>query len=247
MPPTLETADGKPVDVTPVDPDEVNRRFAAAMNDDVADEQAPPRREPAPVEAEKPKARRGRPPKEEKSRTADKAAETPPVPPTPAVTAKRASTAEESFRLVGQCLLLVGKATEKVSGTKTDGFMANASVGFMADGYVVNANAAPLAEKLALVAAVEPQIAKWLDKAPSAKVTAWMGLASVASGLAFQAAANHKLIKPGVMGTTDPAKIIQANEEAIAAQQKADEDEAAEYERMAQEDDMAEKEYTDAV
>ena len=46
MPPTLETADGKPVDVTPVDPDAVNREFAAAMADDGPDTQAPPKRQP---------------------------------------------------------------------------------------------------------------------------------------------------------------------------------------------------------
>jgi hypothetical protein len=212
--PTLETADGKPLDPA-ADADAVNATFAAAMNDDGPDEQAPPRRQPRTAPADGgAKPRRGRTPKADRSRTTDKPAEAPPVPPSPAVTAKRASSAEESFELIGTCLLMVGKVTRMPS--------------FTADGFVVNANAAPLAEKLAQVAAVEPQIAKWLDKAPSAKVTAWMGLASVAAGLGLQAAANHKLIKPGVMGTMDPAKIIQANEEAIEKAQKAAEDEAAE-------------------
>jgi hypothetical protein len=223
--PTLTTTDGKPVDVTPVDPDAVAAQMQAALNDDGPDEQAPPRRQPAPAEAEKPKARRGRTPKAEQSRTADKAAETAPTPPSPAVTAKRVSSAEETFKLAGTCLLLVGKVAHMPS--------------FLADGYVVNANAAPLAEKLALVAAVEPQIAKWLDKAPSEKVTAWMGLASVTAGLGLQAAANHKIIKPGAMGTTDPAEVIRANEEAIAAAQKAAEEEAAEMARLAEDDAKA--------
>lgn len=213
--PTLETTDGKPLDPM-ADPDAVNAAFAAAASADPApDAQAPPRRQPRQPAGDTPKPRRGRQPKEDKSRTTDKAAEEAPAPPSPEVTAKRAASAEETFRLAGTCLLLVGKVAHMPS--------------FTADGFVVNANAGPLAEKLADVAAVEPQIAKWLDKAPSAKVTAWMGLASVAGGLALQAAANHKLIKPGAMGTADPAEIIRLNEEAAAAQQKAAEEEAAFY------------------
>jgi hypothetical protein len=221
--PTLETPDGKPLDPM-ADPETVNATFAQRLSfDPEPDVQAPPKRQPRAQGApDAPKPRRGRPPKEDKSRTADKAAEAPPEPPNPLVTARRAAAAEEAFRLAGTSLLLVGKVTRMPS--------------FTADGFVVNANAAPLAEKLADVAAVEPQIAKWLDKAPSAKVTAWIGLASVAAGLGLQAAANHKLIKPGQMGTTDPALIIQANEEAIAAQQKQLEDEAAEMARLAGED-----------
>jgi hypothetical protein len=210
------------------DPDsgeQVSAVVEGVVVDRVPDGQDPPKREPAAPAAEKAKRPYTRKQKaEDKSRTADKAPETAPTPPSPAVTAKRASSAEETFRLAGTCLLLVGKVTRMPS--------------FTADGFVVNANAAPLAEKLALVAAVEPQIAKWLDKAPSAKVTAWMGLASVAAGLGLQAAANHKLIKPGVMGTSDPADIIRANEEAIAAHQKQVEDEAAEMARLAEAQDL---------
>lgn len=74
--PTLETVDGKPVDVTTPGADEINARFDSSMNDDGPDEQAPPKRQPKPAaETETPKPRRGRPPKEEKSRTTDKAAE----------------------------------------------------------------------------------------------------------------------------------------------------------------------------
>jgi hypothetical protein len=224
--PTLETTDGKPLDPT-ADPEAVNAVFAAAANQDpTPDEQAPPKRQPRlPHDSGESKPRRGRQSKEDKSRTTDKAAEAAPPPPSPAVTAKRASSAEETFRLVGTGLLMVGKIAHMPS--------------FSADGYVVNANAEALAVKLADVAAVEPQIAKWLDKAPSAKVTAWMGLASVAAGLGLQAAANHKLIKPGSMGTADPAEIIRANEEAIAAHQKQLEDEAAELNGYAAEDEAA--------
>jgi hypothetical protein len=222
--PTLETTDGKPLDPT-ADPDAVNAAFAAAASaDPTPDEQAPPRRQPRTAPADgAPKQKRSytRKPKEDQSRTADKAPEAAPAPPSPEVTAKRAASAEETFRLAGTCLLLVGKVTHMPS--------------FTADGFVVNANAAPLAEKLADVAAVEPQIAKWLDKAPSAKVTAWLGLASVVGGLGLQAAANHKLLKPGQMGTSDPAEIIRLNEEALEAQQKAAEEEAPFYASQAEE------------
>jgi hypothetical protein len=218
--PSLETSDGRPLDPT-ADADAVNATFAQAMNDDGPDEQAPPKRQPRQPAADAPKPRRGRPRREDQSRTTDKAAEAAPAPPSPEVTAKRAASAEEAFRLGGTCLLLVGKVAHMPS--------------FTADGFVVNANAAPLALKLADVAAVEPAIARWLDKAPSAKVTAWMGLASVAAGLGLQAAANHKLIKPGSMGTADPAEIIRANEEAIAAAERAVEEEAAFYASQAEE------------
>jgi hypothetical protein len=73
--PTLETTDGKPVDVTPVDSEKINSDFGRAMNDDGPDTQAPPvrrRRAPAAEDEPAPK-RRGRPPKEEKARTADTA------------------------------------------------------------------------------------------------------------------------------------------------------------------------------
>jgi hypothetical protein len=70
--PTVTTAAGKPVDVGPIDPDEVNRKFDAAMADDTTDELTPQRRAAA-SEAEKPKRRYTRKPKEEKSRTVDAA------------------------------------------------------------------------------------------------------------------------------------------------------------------------------
>lgn len=69
--PTLETISGKPVEL---DPDAVNAKFQAAMNDDGPSEQAPPKREPKPAEEDAPKPRRGRPAKEDKSRTSKAAA-----------------------------------------------------------------------------------------------------------------------------------------------------------------------------
>jgi hypothetical protein len=42
--PTLETPEGKPIEVAPADPAAVNAAFAAAMADNGPDEQAPPKR-----------------------------------------------------------------------------------------------------------------------------------------------------------------------------------------------------------
>lgn len=71
--PELTTTDGKPVDVTELDPAAINAKFGAAMNDDGPDEQAPPPRRARPAAeaaaAEAPAKRRGRPPKEDRART----------------------------------------------------------------------------------------------------------------------------------------------------------------------------------
>lgn len=200
----------------------------AEIVDDGIFEQPPPRTEPQALPAEKPKARRGRPAKAERSRTA----EAPPVAPSPEVTAKRAASAEEAFRAAATGLLVVGKVAHMPS--------------FSADGYVINANAAGLGTALAEVAVYEPQVAKFLDKAPSGKLSAWLGLATVVAGLGLQAAANHKIIRPGSMGTADPAEIIRANEEAAAAQQRADEERADEEYAAAMAESMTEKEHADA-
>ncbi len=75
MAPTLEDADGRPVDVTPPDADTVNAQFSAAMNDDGPDGQAPPKRQPRTEAPQAAKPRAGRAGKQEKARTADKPAE----------------------------------------------------------------------------------------------------------------------------------------------------------------------------
>lgn len=69
--PTLETTDGKPVDVTPADAEAVNAKFRAAMDSEGTDEQAPPKRQPKTAGEDTPRAaRRTRQPKEDKARTA---------------------------------------------------------------------------------------------------------------------------------------------------------------------------------
>lgn len=69
--PFLETPSGDAVDVTP---EAIEAQFQAAMNDDGPGEQAPPRRPAPPADDSPAKPRRGRPPKSEQSRTADKPA-----------------------------------------------------------------------------------------------------------------------------------------------------------------------------
>lgn len=73
--PELTTPAGKPVDAAAPDAAAINADFTAAMNDSGPDEQAPPRRQPRQAPAEDTgKPKRGRPPKDEKSRTTDKTA-----------------------------------------------------------------------------------------------------------------------------------------------------------------------------
>lgn len=72
--PNLKTPDGAPV---AVDEDAVNAKFDRAMNDDVPDTDAPPKRAPKPpADEDKPRTRRTRQPKAEKARTTKQA---PPV------------------------------------------------------------------------------------------------------------------------------------------------------------------------
>lgn len=73
--PTLETSDGKPVDVASAAED-INVKFRAAMDDPGVQEQAPPKRQPAPA-ADAPDAPRTRRPRQTKE---DKARTTAPVP-----------------------------------------------------------------------------------------------------------------------------------------------------------------------
>lgn len=72
--PSLETPDGKPVDLPDAEERaQTEQEFARAMASGAAGDTGLPPREPKP-EGEKPKARRGRPPKEEKPRTESKPA-----------------------------------------------------------------------------------------------------------------------------------------------------------------------------
>lgn len=190
--PTLETADGKPVDVTL---DDAKAKFSASLNDDGPDEQAPPKRPPRAAAEEAPKPRRGRTPKEEKSRTA--AAPVPEA--TPEVTAKRAENVAETFQIVGGALELIGKSA------KSDAFYA--------DGLFLTAAAPKIGEAVAEVARYDPAMARLVDMSGGGgKVTAYAALFACAASLGAQLAANHRLLKPGFMGSVSADEIISALE-----------------------------------
>jgi len=183
--PMLETLDGKPVDVTPVDGDAVNRKFDQAMNDDGPDEQAPPRRQPrAAADPDSPRPRRGRPPKEDRSRTAPKAA----------VTLDDAQRAEgiKGWAQIGAGLcLMAGKAT------KNDAFRA--------DAITIASAADDAADACVQIAKTDPGFAAALDRVCA--VGPYGALISVMVGVGAQLARNHRprLVIPG---TVDPAELL---------------------------------------
>jgi hypothetical protein len=206
MPPTLETADGRPVDVTPADAAaKTNRDFEAAMNGMPVNESAPPKRAPQAEPAEEPKPKRGRPPKAEQARVA----EAPAPEATPAATARRAEAIAENVAIIGGVLTMAGTA----SGMKA----------LKADGYFLTHAATSLGTAAAEVARHEPGFAKWLDKSGGGgKAVAYMALFGCVSSLGAQLAVNHGILKPGLMGTAAPEEIIRAFEtEAQAAEDPA--------------------------
>lgn len=185
--------DGVPVQPSGLDVDAVRARANAAMNDDGPGDQAPPkivRGEVIPDD--KPKGRRGRPPKSEQSRTA--AAPAPEV--TEEATAKRAASATENLQIIGGALTMLGKTTK--------------SAALKADGYTIGAVAPKLGEATAEVAKYEPGLARWMDNSGGGgKVTAYMALFACFAGLGAQLAVNHRAFKPGLMGSVAPEEIIE--------------------------------------
>lgn len=185
--PTLETADGKPVDVTPADPDAVNAAFDAAMNDDGPDEQAPPKRQPKPA-AEAPKPKRGRPVKAEQARTTAKAG-------TALDDGQRAQGVKGLVQLGAGVALMLGKATGKDA--------------FTADAVTIASAADEIADACVQTAKADARFAAALDRVCSAGPYA--ALITVGVGVVSQIARNHK---PGLMipGTVDPAELLKAQE-----------------------------------
>jgi len=194
--PTLETADGKPVDVTPVDTDAVNREFAAAMADDGPDTQAPPKRQPKPAaEVQAPKRPRGRPPKAEQARTTAKAG-------TVLDDAQRASGVKGFAQIGAGIALLIGKATGKDA--------------YKADAVTIASAADEFADAAVQIAHADPKFAAALDKVCAAGPYA--ALITVAVSVGTQCARNHK---PSLKlpGTVDPAELLMAQDQAEAAAQ----------------------------
>lgn len=190
--PTLETADGKPVDVGAVDADAVNAQFAAAMNDDGPDEQAPPRRQPKPA-AEPPKPKPRRTPKAELARTTAGAG-------APLDDAQRAKGVAGLVQLGAGVALMLGKATKKDA--------------FTADAVTIASAADEIADACVQTAKADAKFAAALDKVCSAGPYA--ALITVGVGVVSQIARNHKPSLK-IPGTVDPAELLKAQDEAEAA------------------------------
>jgi hypothetical protein len=194
--PTLETVDGAPVEVIPVDPEAVNREFAAVMSSDGPDEQAPPRRQPKPAaEAEAPKPKRGRAPKDEKARTAPAAS-------APLDDGQRAQGVKGLAQVGAGIALLLGKATGKDA--------------FKADAVTIASSADEIADAAIQVAHADLKFAAALDKVCS--VGPYGAMITVAVGVGAQLARNHKP-SLAIPGTVDPAGLLKAQDE---AEEKAD-------------------------
>jgi hypothetical protein len=192
--PELTTVDGKPVDVAPVDPDAVNATFAAAMNDDGPDTQAPPKRTPRPAaEAEAPKPKRTRAPKAEQARTTTTT--------TPAGGALDDEARSRGVKGIAQITagitLLLGKATGKDA--------------FKADAVTIASAADDAAAACVETAHADPKFAAALDRVCA--VGPYGAMITVAVGVGSQLARNHK---PGlaIPGTVDPAELLKAQDEA---------------------------------
>jgi hypothetical protein len=193
--PTLETPDGKPVEVTPVDADAVNAQFNAAMNDDGPDEQAPPKRQPKPsAEVEIAKPRTARPPKAEKARTTSAKAAT------ALDDGQRANGVKGLAQIGAGITLLLGKATK--DRAKSDAFKA--------DAVTIASAAGAIADACVQTAKADPKFAAALDKV--CNVGPYAALVSVMVGVGSQIARNHKPDLK-IPGTTDPAELLKVQDE----------------------------------
>ncbi len=197
--PVLTTEAGVPVPV----PDEAdardkaNQAFTAAMAAS-GEDKAPPVRpdRPAPESQEKPRRRRGRPPKDEQARTAAKTA---------------VVTLSDDQRAQGvQGLVQIGAGLCLVA-SKTTGNQA-----FRADAIAIASNAEPIASACVETARANPGFASALDKVCAAGPYA--ALIGVMVGVGSQLARNHR---PALQlpNTVDPQQLLDQADKAMAEQE----------------------------
>jgi len=196
--PTLETTDGKPVEVTPPDPDAVNRQFTAVMNDD-GPEQELPRRAARGLATDEPRPARGRTakPKAEKSRTTSKAA--------PALTHEGRVKGLQGWAQIGAGLFAMGgKAT--------------GSTALLADALTITDNAEAAAEAVAEMCDTDPRFAATIDRICAAGP--WSGLIAVGVTVGSQMLRNHR---PGmkIAGTVHPDELLKRAADQYQAAQAA--------------------------
>jgi hypothetical protein len=182
--PTLETVDGSPVEVAPLDAVTVNAQFRAAMDDDGPDEQAPPKRAQR-ADDDKPK-RRGRPPRAEQARTVSRPA---------AVQlddAQRAKGVEGIAQLAAGLALAAAKAT--------------GSPALVADAVTIAGAGEQIADACVQVAKTDARFAAALDKVCASGPYA--ALISVGLSVGLQLVRNHRPAMT-LPGTVHPDEIIQ--------------------------------------
>jgi hypothetical protein len=189
--PTLETADGTAVDVTPVD---TNTAFAAAMNDTGPDASAPPKRAPA-AEVDQPK-RRGRPPKVPKAEQA----RTTPARPVVALDDEARHKGVQGLVQIGAGLtLMYAKASHKQA--------------FLADSVTIANSAPQWAGACVDIARTDAKFAAALDKVCASGPFA--ALITVAVGTSLQLVRNHRPELTTLPGTVHPDVLLDPQKEEI--------------------------------
>jgi hypothetical protein len=163
------------------------------MSNDGPDEQAPPRRAPKPAaEVEAPKKRGGRAPKAEQARTTAKAA-------VPLDDGQRAQGVKGFAQIGAGIALMLGKVTKKDA--------------YKADAVTIASAADEIADACVQIAHADPKFAAALDRVCAAGP--YSALVVVGVGVVSQCARNHRP-ELKIPGTTDPAELLKAQDEAEA-------------------------------
>lgn len=207
--PTLETADGKPVDVTPPDPAAINAKFQQAMNDDGPDPAAPPRRaprDPAATAAARP--RTSAKPKAEKSRVTTTSAAAP-------LSDKQRAEGVTGWAQLGAMVpLVLARATEKNAKDPKDPKVKAKADAYKADAATIAGHAEELADACVQVAAVDPKFAAALDRVCG--IGPYGALIGVAFGIGSQVLRNHRPERK-IPGTVHPDELLRADDVPAAA------------------------------
>ncbi len=206
--PTLETTDGKPVDVTPPDPATINAKFQQTMNNDGPDPAAPPKRtvrEPA-ATAARPRTSTAKP-KGEKSRVAGAAA-------APLTDKQRAEGVTGWAQLGAMMPLMLARAAEKNAKDPKDPKVKAKADAYKADAVAIANHAGELADACVQVAAVDPKFAAALDRVCG--VGPYGALIGVAFSIGSQVVRNHRPTAK-IPGTVHPDELLGAGDVPAAA------------------------------
>jgi hypothetical protein len=180
----LLTPDGEQVDAAKA---EINASFDAVMNAEAGEAAAPPRRQPQAAAPDSVKPRRGRPPKDDKARSAPR----PPAPPALGDDARR-----EGTRGLVQVTAGVAMIAAKATGNPA----------FAADAITIVNHGDALADACVETARSSPAFAAALDKVCAAGPYAAM--IGVGVAIVSQLARNHKP-DLAIPGTVPPPQLFK--------------------------------------